>query len=107
MAEESGLETARLNRILQNPKYHELVTKRRRFAWFLSTIMLILYYTFILLVAFKPSFLATPIGASIVTVGMPLGAGVIVSAFLLTWIFVLRANGAYDRLTNEIKEMTK
>ncbi|MBF0152585.1 MAG: DUF485 domain-containing protein [Magnetococcales bacterium] len=107
MAEDSGLQTAQFNRILKNPKYHELVTKRRRFAWTLSIIMLVLYYTFILLVAFKPAFLATPIGASIITVGIPIGAGVIISAFLLTWVFVLRANGAYDRLTSEIKEMSK
>ncbi|MBF0175693.1 MAG: DUF485 domain-containing protein [Magnetococcales bacterium] len=107
MTEERGLETAQFDRILANPKYHELVTKRRRFAWLLSIVMLILYYTFILLIAFRPEILAAPFGVGIITVGIPVGAGIIVAAFILTWIYIVRANGLFDKLTSEIKEMAK
>jgi uncharacterized membrane protein (DUF485 family) len=41
--------------------YRELVDKRQRFAFFLSIIMLIIYVGFILLIAFAPHWLGTPL----------------------------------------------
>lgn len=48
-------------RIEDNPLFKELVQKRQRFAAFLSLIMLVLYVGFILLIAFAPGWLGTPI----------------------------------------------
>ncbi|MGO9546684.1 MAG: DUF485 domain-containing protein [Rhodomicrobium sp.] len=97
------------NSITQNPKFHELVRSRTSFAWTLSILMLAVYQGFVLLVAFDKEFLATPIfpGAT-TTIGIPIGLGVIVFAFLVTGIYVSRANGRYDELTHElVKEITK
>jgi uncharacterized membrane protein (DUF485 family) len=67
--------------------------------------MLVIYYGFILVIAFAPKVLGTPLSAgSVITVGIPVGLGVIVSAFVLTGIYVFRANSQFDRLTREIKE---
>ena len=41
--------------------YRELVDKRQRFAFLLSIIMLIIYVGFILLIAFAPHWLGTPL----------------------------------------------
>ncbi len=91
--------------IKSNPKYHELVSKRRTFAWILAAIMLVIYYGFVLIIAFNKEFLAQPLWpGSTTTVGIPIGVGVIVSAFILTGIYVSRANSEFDRLTREIKE---
>jgi len=91
--------------IKSNPKYHELLSKRKSFAWMLAAIMLVIYYGFILIVAFNKEFLGQPLSAgSITTVGIPIGLGVIISAFVLTGIYVSRANSEFDRLTREIKE---
>ncbi len=91
--------------IRSNPKYHELVSKRSRFAWTLAAAMLVIYYGFILIIAFDKAFLAQPLWTgSVTTVGIPVGIGVILSAFVLTGIYVFRANAEFDRLTNEIKE---
>lgn len=91
--------------IRSNPKYHELVSKRSKFAWTLAAAMLVIYYGFILIIAFDKAFLAQPLWAgSVTTVGIPVGIGVILSAFILTGIYVFRANSEFDRLTNEIKE---
>ena len=91
--------------IKSNPKYHELVSKRRTFAVILAIIMLVIYYGFILIIAFNKEFLSQPLwSGSITTVGIPIGIGVIISAFVLTGIYVFRANSEFDRLTNEIKE---
>lgn len=97
-----------IDKINSNPKYQELVSKRTSFAWILAALMLIVYYSFILTVAFAPKLLGTPISeGSIITVGIPIGIGVILFAFLVTGIYVFRANGEFDRLTKEIKEELK
>jgi uncharacterized membrane protein (DUF485 family) len=95
--------------IAENPKFKELVRSRSAFAWTLTIIMLAVYEGFILLVAYAPGFLAQPLwqGAT-VTIGIPIGIGVILLAFILTGIYVGRANSHYDELNRElIREITK
>jgi uncharacterized membrane protein (DUF485 family) len=90
-------------RILENPNFHELVAKRSRFAWLLAAVMLGLYLAFILTIAFAPQLLGTRVDAdSVITWGIPLGLGLIASAFVLTGIYVQRANGEFDRLNKAI-----
>lgn len=90
-------------RIQENPRFQELVSKRERFAWILSAIMLGLYLAFIILIAFEPQVLGTRINPdSPVTWGIPIGVGLILSAFVLTGVYVRRANGEFDRLNQEI-----
>ncbi|WP_050629112.1 DUF485 domain-containing protein [Bradyrhizobium viridifuturi] len=88
--------------IEQDPNYQELVRRRSSLGWTLSLIMLIIYFGFILLVAYAPKFLGTPIGAGVTTIGIPIGLLVILSAFLLTGIYVNQANSKYDSLIRQI-----
>ena len=89
--------------IQNSPRFKELVRKRERFAWILSAIMLGLYSAFILLIAYGPQILGAKISpGSSITWGIPLGVGLIVSAFILTGIYVRRANGEFDDLNNAI-----
>lgn len=89
--------------IEDSPRFKELVQKRSRFAWLLSLITLALYVSFILLIAFEPQWLGTPIAAgSTITRGIPIGVGLIIISFVLTGIYVYRANGEFDRLNAEI-----
>ncbi len=95
-------------RIEENPRFQELVAKRDRFAWLLSLIMLGLYLAFILLIAFEPQWLGTRISeGSPTTWGIPLGVGLILSAFVLTGIYVYRANGEFDALNKAILDEVK
>jgi uncharacterized membrane protein (DUF485 family) len=92
-------------RIKHHPKFLELERKRSRFSWGLSAAMLVIYYGYILVVAFAPSVLGYPLSpGSATTVGMPIGVGVILAAVALTGTYVWRANGEFDRLTREIVE---
>jgi uncharacterized membrane protein (DUF485 family) len=91
------------SKIQDSPRFKELVSKRERFAWILSAIMLGLYAAFILLIAYGPQIMGTKISAgSSITWGIPIGVGLIISAFVLTAIYVRRANGEFDDLNNEI-----
>ena len=90
-------------RIEKTPQFKQLVAKRERFAWLLSAIMLGLYVTFILLITFAPQLLGTPISeGSVTTWGIPMGVGLIRSAFILTGIYAQRANGEFDALNQAI-----
>lgn len=97
-----------VDRIKNDPDFHRLVSERSRFAWILTIVMLVIYFGFVLVIAFDPSLLGTPLSAgSVTTIGIPIGVGVIVSAFILTGIYVRRANGEFDDLTNRIKNKAK
>ncbi len=87
------------NQVLRSPRFQELVRQRTRFAWTLSIVMLVIYFGFILLVAFAKPLLATKVGDGVTSLGIILGLGVIVSAFVLTGIYVQRANSRFDELT--------
>ena len=91
-----------VDKILRDPKYQELQSKRNRLAIILTILMLVVYYGYIALIAFDKEFLAQPIGAGVTTLGIPIGFGVIVFTVLITGIYVRRANGEFDTLTKEI-----
>lgn len=94
-----------VERLRNNPKYHEMVSKRSRFGWMMAILMLVVYYAFIMTIAFAPQVLGQPISnTSVITVGIPIGLGVIVFAFLLTGIYVYQANTVFDRMNEELKK---
>ncbi len=95
-------------RIEDSAHFRELVEKRQRFATILSLVMLVIYVGFILLIAFAPGWLGTPLGPDTsVTRGIPIGIGVIVISFVLTGVYVWRANGEFDRLTKAVLHEVK
>ena len=95
----------RLSRVTNDPRFRQLVAKRSRFAWMLAVVMLAIYYGFILIIAFAPSVLGTPIApGAVTTVGIPVGVLIIIAAFVLTGIYVRRANAEFDALNQQIVE---
>jgi uncharacterized membrane protein (DUF485 family) len=91
-------------RIAAHPAYQELRSKRSSFGWTLTILMLVVYYGFILLVAFDKSFLASRLGEGVMTVGMPIGLGVILFTVLITVIYIRRANREYDALAEKVRQ---
>ena len=96
-----------VERIQNNPDYQKLVKTRNKFAWTLTIIMLVVYYAFILVIAFDPSLLGTRIGSGVMTVGIPVGIAIIIIAFVLAGIYVRRANGEFDALTQKVRDELK
>lgn len=91
--------------VKNNPKFHQLVAKRSRLVWTLSIIILVIYFSFILLIAFAPSFLGQPIGASSsISIGIPIGLFIILMAFILTGVYVFIANKSFDQINKEVIE---
>jgi uncharacterized membrane protein (DUF485 family) len=96
-----------LERVQNDPQFHELVRRRSRLAWILTASMILIYFGFVLTIAYNKPFLAQSLAGGVTTVGIPIGIGVILSAFVLTGIYVARANTAFDDLTRQIIERLK
>jgi uncharacterized membrane protein (DUF485 family) len=72
-----------------------LARARARVAGALTAAMIALYFGFILLIAFRRDLLAHMLGPGL-SVGVVLGAFVIVASWMLTWVYVRWANLHYD-----------
>ena len=66
--------------------------------------MLVVYYGYILLIAFNKELLARRLGTGVMTWGIPLGLFVIVFTVVITGIYVYKANGEFDDLTADIRK---
>ena len=93
-----------VQRISTHPAYIKLKAARTGYGWWLTAAMMVVYYGFIVLVAYFKPLMSTRIGDGVTTWGMPVGLFVIAFTILITGIYVRRANGEYDRLTREILE---
>ena len=86
-----------------NPTFQELVTTRGRYAWTLSIVVLGLFYGFVLMVAFKPAVLGRVVGeGSMLTIGVAAELFLFVLFWVLSALYVRRANTEFDALTEEI-----
>jgi uncharacterized membrane protein (DUF485 family) len=61
----------------------------------LTTLLFVLYYGYILLIAVNKPALAKTMGG-VTPIGIPLGAAVIVGSWVLTAIYIVWANRSYD-----------
>ena len=102
------MDPQRLSKVSNDPRFRELVERRSRFAWTLTLVMLAIYYGFILIIAFAPSVLGIPIApGAVTTIGIPVGILIIIAAFVLTGLYVRRANSEFDALNQQIVEASR
>ena len=85
---------------LDETALHKVVAERLKLGLILTTLMLIFYFGFILLVAFDKPLLSILLSPGL-SLGILLGGLVIVSAWVLSMIYVLWANKRYDRIIAE------
>ena len=93
--------------LLASSEFRHLVARRWRVSLLLTACLFVLYYGYILLIATDKALLSKRIG-EVTTLGIPVGAAVIVGAWILTALYVLWANRAYDsevaRLRDHIRD---
>ena len=95
------MDEKQVERILQNPKFKEMVSKKSTLSWTLTIIMLIAYVGFMLLVGYNKEFLLSSMSGGVTTWGIPLGLGIIVLSFLLCGVYSYIANNKLDQLNAE------
>jgi uncharacterized membrane protein (DUF485 family) len=86
----------------RDAKLEALAAARTRVAGALTAAMIAVYFGFILLIAFARPLLATLLAPGL-SLGILLGAVVIVVSWLLTLGYVLWANRRYDAALDELR----
>jgi uncharacterized membrane protein (DUF485 family) len=90
--------------IKSDPSYIKLVRDRSRYGWTLTACMMVVYYGFILLIAFNKGLMGTRIGTGVMTWAIPAGLAVILFTVIITGIYVWRANSEFDELSAQIRQ---
>ncbi len=89
--------------IVGSQRFKALVRKRWSVSILLTVLLFVLYYGYILVVAYGKPLLAVKVG-TYTTLGIVFGALTIVGSWLLTVVYVIWANTSYDREVNSIKQ---
>lgn len=89
-------------RLLEDPDFKELCRSKNRISILLTLLTFGVYFGFIFLLAFSPAVFKHKITTNI-TVGIPIGIGVIVLSWVFTGIYVRWANNRYDLLVRNVK----
>jgi uncharacterized membrane protein (DUF485 family) len=96
-----------VERIESNPKYKELVSKRNSLGIKLGAFVLVMFYAYILVIAFDKELLATKIGVGVTTIAFPIALAILILSFITTLIYVKKANGEFENLIKDIKKDVK
>jgi uncharacterized membrane protein (DUF485 family) len=89
--------------IVNSAKFKKLVTTRWTVSFILLFLLFVIYYGYILLIAYNKEFLAEKVGVY-TNYGIIFGVLVIVLAWVLTLIYVVWANFSYDKKVEELKK---
>lgn len=96
-----------VEKIKANPNYQTLIKKRTGFAIKLGIFVLVMFYAYILTIAFDPSILGTKTGDGVMTIAFPIAAAIIIISFFTTLIYVRRANGEFEDLIEKVRKDVK
>ncbi len=89
--------------IRNNEKFQDLVARRSKLSWTLAALILIVYYSFILVIAFSPDLFGVPISdGSTITWGIIIGISVILFTFVITGVYVHKANTNFDQILQDV-----
>ena len=92
--------------LLDDPEFKDLVSRKNRISIRLTAVTLIVYYGFMLLIAYKRDLFGAKVVGS-VTFGILLGIGVIIACWLLTGVYVRWANRHYDSMVARLREKAR
>lgn len=90
-------------KILNSPEFKTIVKSKNSISIFLTILVFFIYFGFILLLAYGKDFLSQKFYGPI-TVGIPIGIGVIVLSWILTGLYVAWANKKYDEKVASLRE---
>jgi uncharacterized membrane protein (DUF485 family) len=85
-----------------DPALQDLARRRWRIASVLTIVMIAIYFGFILLIAYDKPLMGSLLVPGL-SVGILLGALVIVASWLLTLVYVRWANAHYDRALEALR----
>ena len=82
--------------------YERFIFINKLISFTFSLTILVLYFSFILVIGFRPDLLSIFIGETSITFGIILGLFIIIFSIFLTFVFTIIANNYLDKLKKEI-----
>jgi uncharacterized membrane protein (DUF485 family) len=99
--------TQELEKFRQHPDFVQLVQRKQRLTWSLTLCMLIVYYGFVLVMAFAPGMLGQSLNGGVTSVGIIVAIAIILLSFALTAFYVRMTNQVFDPLTQKLLRETQ
>ncbi|MDO4641040.1 MAG: DUF485 domain-containing protein [Neisseria sp.] len=94
-------QTAR--RVLDNPEFQKMARQKALLGWSFSAVILLMYLSYIWIIGDSPELLKAPVSSGgITTWGIYVGIFVIVFSFITTGIYVMIANGKFEKMTKDV-----
>jgi len=88
--------------ILEDADFKELARQKNLISTVLTLLTMASYFAFMLLIAYRKEALAAPIANG--SMGIPIGIGLIILAWIFTGIYVYWANTKYDALVEKVRQ---
>ena len=92
------------DKLFTHPDFQRLVRRKQLLYWPLTAMVLMVYYGFVLLVAYAPRLLGHSLSGGVTSVGMLVGVLIILLIIGLTGLYVYRANHSIDPLNDTLKQ---
>lgn len=90
-------------RILDDPNFKKLVKLQNYLSFFLSALVLIFYFSFILILAFNPKLFSILIFSSNFSLGVIYGLSIIIMSIIFTVFYVVYSNLVLDKIRDQLK----
>ena len=87
---------------LNDSRVKELIKKQDFLSNFFTFLVLLIYFSFIIIIAFNPIFFSKTYNDMTITYGIICGFSIIIFSIILTFIYVLISNKVLDDLRNQI-----
>ena len=87
---------------LNDSRVKELIEKQDFLSNFFTFLILLIYFSFIIIIAFNPIFFSQTYNETVITYGIICGLSIIIFSIILTFIYVLISNKTLDDLRNQI-----
>ncbi|MBC33397.1 MAG: hypothetical protein CMN01_02060 [Rickettsiales bacterium] len=82
----------------KNSGLDKLISYNRLISFIFSGVILLVYFSFIVILAFFPEILRKPVAGTSITYGIFAGLSIILFSILMTFVYVLIANNFLDKL---------
>ena len=94
----------KVNNLSKKLLYERFIFLNKLIAITFSFFILTLYFSFILILGFKPEIFSILLNDSYITVGIVLGLSIIIFSILLTFIYTLISNNFLDKIKDKLQE---
>ena len=90
--------------IEENKKYNKFILLNRLLSFSFSLFILIIYFSFVLIIGFNPKLLSIFLGETYITTGIIIGLSIIILSILLTLVYTIISNTYLDKLKDDLEK---